>query len=303
MSLPRQRRSSARSRGSAGPRASPTRTSARSGCAGERCTRGIDRWLSSVGWSLVFLTHYSWSAAARWPPRRPCWVSPTKPSRPVRRPAGQLTQRGAFFTHSCIRGNGLVCRAEANPYAVADDEGGGADGAADGLFAPPVPSQLQLEVPPFEDQLMQGTLWAEVEKLYGARDGIRRRRAGIHAGRLAPQSQCRHPRRYGHPSEIITVAVNRAGTLAASACKVRRSRKRVRCRRTMPHGCRQKRPRLFRVPVGVQAGAGDHPAVERRGLDGGGRAAGALAHRDAARVQRRRPVAAQRLARPELLPL
>ena len=130
--------------------------------------------------------------------------------------------------------NGHICCADSNPYAVADDEGGGADGAADGLFAAPVPSQLQLEAPPFEDQLMQSTLWAEVEKLYDACDGTTRQCSGIHTDWFSRlnASGCG---RYGHPSEIITVAVNRAGTLAASACRVRTAHKTAVVAMTITH--------------------------------------------------------------------
>ena len=55
----------------------------------------------------------------------------------------------------------------ANPYAAADEDGDGTGaGAGDDPFGALVPSQLELECPPFEEQLMQGTLWAELEKLY-----------------------------------------------------------------------------------------------------------------------------------------
>ena len=62
---------------------------------------------------------------------------------------------------------------EINPYAAAADEEGGGD-ASEPLFAPPVPSHLQLDAPPFEEQLIQGTLWAELEKLYGRQSSARR---------------------------------------------------------------------------------------------------------------------------------
>jgi hypothetical protein len=59
----------------------------------------------------------------------------------------------------------------ADPFAAAEDDGegdGGGAGGAEALFAPPVPSRLVLATPPLEEQLIQGTLWAEVDKLYGS---------------------------------------------------------------------------------------------------------------------------------------
>ena len=50
---------------------------------------------------------------------------------------------------------------------------------------------LILTVPPVEEQLLQRTLWAECQKLYG------------------------------HGNELLTLAANSSGVLMGSACKVR----------------------------------------------------------------------------------
>ena len=72
-------------------------------------------------------------------------------------------------------------------FKIQDDEEGG--------FGDEEPQQMELkaivlEQPPFEEHLLQNTLWAEIEKLYG------------------------------HPYEIFSLASDRSGNYLASSCKV-----------------------------------------------------------------------------------
>lgn len=69
-----------------------------------------------------------------------------------------------------------------------EDEGGSNMFDEDGSVHDRAP--LILTVPPVEEQLLQRTLWAECQKLYG------------------------------HGNELLTLASNTSGELVASACKV-----------------------------------------------------------------------------------